>query len=192
MVGGYTQNHLDDSDKNHAAVAAMAGVLDRRCISCHGQKGMQLPHSLSDEGNISFWMPDLGDPRIRFSRHIIFNLSRPEKSLLLLAPLAQAAGGWATNAPPADPKSAKKCPAVFADMNDPDCQKLLAAMQAGKAMLDSMTRFNMPNFTPRLAYLREMKRYGILPADFDPAKQKVDVYDLDRRYWESLWYKPAR
>ncbi|MCX7006360.1 MAG: hypothetical protein NTY53_03775, partial [Kiritimatiellaeota bacterium] len=78
MIGGYSQNHLDESDKKHAAIAAMAGVLDRRCISCHGQKGMQLPHSLSDEGNISFWMPDLGDPRIRFSRHIIFNLSRPE------------------------------------------------------------------------------------------------------------------
>ena len=71
-------------------------------------------------------------------------------------------------------------------------ERVGARMIAGKAMLDSMTRFNMPNFTPRLAYLREMKRYGILPADFDPAKQKVDVYDLDRRYWESLWYQPSK
>jgi len=191
MIGGYSQNHLDESDKKHAAIAAMPGVFDRRCASCHGQKGMQLPRSLSDEGNISFWMPNLGDPRIRFSRHIVFNLTRPEKSLLLLAPLAKSAGGWAEAAAPADPKTAKICPAVFKDTNDPDYQKLLAAMQAGKAMLDTMTRFNMPNFTPRLAYLREMKRYGILPPTFDPAKDKVDVYDLDRRYWESLWHKPA-
>jgi hypothetical protein len=152
---------------------------------------MQLPRSLSDENNISFWMPSLGDPRIRFSRHIAFNLSRPEKSLMLLAPLAKAAGGWATAPPPAELKSAKICPAVFADTKDPDYQTLLAGISAGKTLLDGMTRFNMPNFIPRPAYLREMQRYGILPPDFDPAKQKVDVYDLDRRYWESLWHKPT-
>jgi mono/diheme cytochrome c family protein len=192
MIGGYAQNNLDRSDEKHAAVQAMGGIFDRRCGSCHGQKGMQLPRSLSDEGNISFWMPNLGDPRIRFSRHIVFNLSRPDKSLLLLAPLAKAAGGWAETALPADPKSAKRCPAVFKDTTDPDYVALLAAMQAGKAMLDSMTRFNMSNFTPRPAYLREMKRYGILPPDFDPAKQQVDVYDLDRRYWEALWHQPSK
>ena len=191
MIGGYTQNDLDRSDEKQAAVRAIGGVYDRRCISCHGQKGMQLPRSLSDEGNISFWMPNLGDPRIRFSRHVVFNLSRPEKSLLLLSPLAKTAGGWAETPPPTEPKSAKVCPIVFKDTKDPDYQTLLAGVQAGKTMLDSMTRFNMPNFIPRLAYLREMKRYGILPPDFDPAKQKVDVYDLDRRYWESLWYHPT-
>ena len=37
--------------------------------------------------------------------------------------------------------------------------------------------------------LREMRRYGILPANF-PADGQVDPYDLDRCYWQSLWYRP--
>ena len=48
----------------------------------------------------------------------------------------------------------------------------------------------MPGFRPRPQYLREMKHYGILPADHAD-DGPVDPYDLDRRYWESLWYRPA-
>lgn len=192
MIGGYEQNILDQSDENQAAARAASQAIERRCIQCHSQPGMQLPRSLSHEGNLSFWMPDLGDPRIRFSRHVVFNLSRPEKSLILLAPLAKSAGGLAETPPPADAKAARICPAVFADTTDPDYQVMLAGITAGKVKLEAMTRFNMTNFIPRPAYLREMKRYGILPPDFDPATQKVDVYDLDRRYWESLWYKPPK
>ena len=53
-----------------------------------------LPRSLSDERGISFWRFDIDDPRLKLSRHIVFNLTRPEKSLMLLAPLAEAAGGF--------------------------------------------------------------------------------------------------
>ena len=49
----------------------------------------------------------------------------------------------------------------------------------------------MPNFQPRPEYIREMKRFGILPESFDPAKERVDVYQLDQRYWQSLWYQPT-
>ena len=50
----------------------------------------------------------------------------------------------------------------------------------------------MPGFQPRYEYLREMKRYGVLPADFDPRNPSpVDAYDLDRRYW-ALFYPAAR
>ena len=41
-------------------------------------------------------MPDLKDRRIRRNRHIVFNLTNPEKSLMLLAPLAKSAGGHGT------------------------------------------------------------------------------------------------
>ena len=34
-----------------------------------------------------------------------------------------------------------------------------------------------------------MKRYGILPADL-PDETEIDVYAVDRKYWQSLWYKP--
>jgi len=191
MIGGYVENQMVNTDAHLPAVRAYAQALDRRCASCHSQRGRQLPHSLCDEGNISFWQPDLGDPRIKFSRHIVFNLSRPEKSLLLLAPLARAAGGWAADPPPADPKSAQRCPAVFTGAADPDYQALLALVRAGQTMLNDMTRFNLPNFRPPAPYLREMQRFGILPPDFQPAHQTVNCYDLDRRYWESLWYRPV-
>jgi hypothetical protein len=35
-----------------------------------------------------------------------------------------------------------------------------------------------------------MKVYGILPKDFDIAKDPADPYELDRKYWESFWHKP--
>jgi hypothetical protein len=35
-----------------------------------------------------------------------------------------------------------------------------------------------------------MQRFGILPADL-PAASPLDVYATDRRYWESLWYRPT-
>ena len=62
------------------------------------------------------------------SRHIVFNLSRPDKSLILLAPLATAAGGWGLCK---DPKT-KQTASVFAGTTDADYQKLLAMCTAGK------------------------------------------------------------
>ncbi len=44
-------------------------------------------------------------------------------------------------------------------------------------------------FVPRWAYLREMIRYGVLPVDVDPSAS-YDPYELDEKYWRSLWYKP--
>jgi len=35
-----------------------------------------------------------------------------------------------------------------------------------------------------------MKRYGVLPRDL-PADAPIDVYATDRRYWQSLWHRPA-
>ena len=37
-----------------------------------------------------------------------------------------------------------------------------------------------------------MKRYGILPPAFDPARDPIDVYQTDQAYWRSLWHRPAR
>jgi hypothetical protein len=144
-----------------------------------------LPRSLSDERGLSFWRFDIDDPLLKLSRHIVFNLTRPEKSLLLLAPLAEASGGLGL-CRDAGGKPAR----VFADTQDPDYAKLLAMVTAGKDNLDAIKRFDMPGFRPRPQYLREMKRYGVLPLDHaDDAP--IDPYQLDRRYWESLWYRPG-
>jgi len=50
-----------------------------------------------------------------------------------------------------------------------------------------MKRFDMPDFRPRRDWVREMKRYGILPPSFDAGQEKVDVYEVERRYWDALW-----
>ena len=42
---------------------------------------------------------------------------------------------------------------------------------------------------PAVHYVREMKKYGILPADL-PEDADIDVYATDRAYWRSLWYRP--
>jgi hypothetical protein len=124
------------------------------------------------------WMKQNADPRLQFSRHILYNLSRPEKSLQLLAPLAKAAGGYAL------------CGEVFASTQDADYRSLLAGIREAKARLDAIKRFNMPGFRPEPEYVREMKRYGILASDF-PAGGPIDVYATDRRYWRSFWPAPT-
>lgn len=58
------------------------------------------------------------------------------------------------------------------------------------AMEVADTVFHMPGFRPNRHYIREMQRYGLLPATWDPAQDLVDVYALDQAYWRSLWYKP--
>jgi hypothetical protein len=79
---------------------------------------------------------------------------------------------------------------IFKDTSAPGYQAILAGVSRDKARLDKIKRFDMPNFRPNVHYMREMKVYGILPKAFDIEKDPVDPYELDRKYWESLWYHP--
>jgi hypothetical protein len=185
MIGGYAANNLELANAGWPEAKAAGEAVQRRCAACHTGPRV-LPLHLSDERGISFWKMDIRDPRLPWSRHRVFNLTRPEKSLMLLAPLAPAAGGHGTcRAKGPDGKES----AVFADAKDPDYLKILALCAAGKRRLDGIKRFDMPGFRPPEPYLREMKRYGILPA-VPPPGQPVDPYPLDRAYWESFWYRP--
>jgi hypothetical protein len=131
------------------------------------------------------WQSDLMERSPGNSRHLVVNLSRPENSLILLAPLAEAAGGFGLCRDPAT-----RAPvAVFASTSDPDYQSLLALCGAGKLRLDQIKRFDMPDFTPPKEWVREMKRYGLLPADHQPAKP-INVYSTEQDYWRSLWHTP--
>jgi len=185
MIGGYEENQQVGTDHDWPSTRAAGQVLDTRCVACHSDKGAPpLPHSLSDERGTSFWQPKIPDRSLVTSRHLVFNLSRPEKSMILLAPLARSAGGYQLCHKPDD------AAAVFSNTSDPGYQALLAMVRAGKDHLDSITRFDMPSFKPRAAYLREMKRYGVLPAGLPP-DAKVNPYQTDQLYWESLWHHPA-
>ena len=186
MIGGYAQNTLVETDTDWPTTKAGAQAIAARCSACHPGSAPLLPKSLSDERGVSFWQPQVGDPRLPTSRHLVFNLTRPEHSLLLLAPLAPEAGGWGLCRDPKTSAPAK----VFADKSDPGYAALLAMCAAGRDRLEQIKRFDMPGFRPRVEYVREMIRYGVLPASFDPAKDPLDGYATDRAYWSSLWYRP--
>lgn len=180
---------LDRSDAEWPDMKLAMEALQRRCGRCHRDE-KTLPLSPSHVTGTGGWgsaftgappwvalTPD--DIRRRYSRHLFYNLSRPPKSLLLLAPLAKSSGGL------------EACgQAVFASTGDADYQRVLAAIQAAQRKLEEIRRFDMPEFCPRPEYVREMQRFGILPADL-PAGSPLDVYATDRRYWESLWYRAA-
>ena len=185
MIGGYAENTQVNADWDWPATKAASEVITRRCARCHEEPSRLLPKSLSDERGVSFWQPSMKDPRLNTSRHNVFNLSRPEKSLILLGPLSTNAGGWGLCL---DPKTRQPV-TVFDSTQDPDYQKLLAQCVAGKDYLDRVKRFDMPGFKPRVDWVREMKRYGILPAS-TPAEPSLDFYLTERIYWKSLWHSP--
>jgi len=147
-------------------VRSLGDVTKKRCSGCH--KG-RLP----------------GHEELRY------NLTRPEKSLILLAPLAKAAGGHGTCKTEADGGRSPKAGSTFSDRQDPDYLAILAAVEEAKRRLDEIKRFDMPGFRPDGHYVREMKRYGVLPASFNSEEDAVDVYQTDRAYWRSLWHRPV-
>ena len=191
-------------EKGWPSVSGARDAIERRCASCHkGNK--RLPRSPSDHmglrihhmpfygqeetswappwirtdnelrvGSIE-WARKYLDPRNLYSHLMLFNLSRPAKSVILLAPLAQAAGGY------------QSCGrAIFANVQDADYQRILALIQDAQAELERVTRFNMPDFQPHEHYIREMKRYGILPRDH-AFGNPIDTYQTDRLYWDSFY-----
>jgi hypothetical protein len=166
---------------------AMA-AFDKRCARCH--KG-RMPHMQRySRGGAKrtadyFW-----------DAHLAFNLSRPEKSTLLMASLSKKAGGWGLckerkkKEKPAAARPPPVSDGVFADRNDPDYKALLALVEQGKLCLEENKRWDMPGFKPHPFYVREMKRYGVLPETFDLDRDKIDVFETDRRYFESMWHHP--
>jgi hypothetical protein len=132
------------------------GALPQRCAGCHKKKNRF----------------KLGVNRV------LCNLDRPEKSLVLKAPLSREAGGLGL------------CGGNgFKNTNDPDYQKILANIRLGAKQLAERKRFDMPGFRPNKFYIREMQRFGFLPQDLGPS-DPVDPYATDEAYWQSFWWKP--
>ncbi|MCR4415504.1 MAG: hypothetical protein NUV77_24095 [Thermoguttaceae bacterium] len=171
-----------------------ADVLRRRCGTCHAlgkpsdERGRPLPFQPNIARNHRGVNRPTGvyervvlenDPIAKFSANILLNFTRPAKSSLLLGPLAKEAGGYGS------------CGRVFTTTDDPDYRRLLASIEQGKSDLDSVPRYATPGFRPNRQYVREMKRYGILPASFDPQRDPIDVFQADQAYWRSFWHEPA-
>jgi hypothetical protein len=148
-----------------------ADILARRCAACHPGRD-----------------PKTRKGGFKIDDDLLVNLTRPAKSLVLLAPLAKEAGGLGL----CSLKSLRGAvaPPLFASAADPDYQKLLADIEKGREQLETVKRFDMPGFRPNEHYVREMKHYGILPADL-PWSDLPDVYSIDAKYWKSFWYVPS-
>ena len=167
--------------------------IKQRCGQCHAvgepknETGRAIPFNPITGNNprglkraIGYWERVVieNDPQTKYSPHILINLTRPELSPLLLGPLAKSAGGW------------ESCGPVFANTEDPDYQHILASLRHGKAIADARPRYGTPGFQPNRQYIREMKRYGVLAADYDPRNGPLDFFQIDQDYWKTYWYTP--
>ena len=193
-IGWMNQNGLVNNISDLASVPVARQAIERRCSGCH-QDGLAVPKSPVDTLGVATYGPgysgyaenDFRKPALStYSRFRVFNLSRPENSLMLLAPLSKAAGGLGLCAV----KPGRDTGMLFTDTKDVDYQAILAGIRDTGKRLDEITRYDRPGFIPNEHWLREMKRFGILPADLDPKVTPVDPYKTDKKYWESLWYKP--
>ncbi len=168
-------------------------TIERRCGSCH--QSTEPPYRNPKKGAINYQFgnrgpvqPLLSDPYdIILIRHLAYfqlgeaplhqalcNLDRPNKSLLLRAPLGKQAGGF------------ELCgKAVFEDTSDPDYREILAAIGDASGRLAKGKRFDMPGFRPNRFYLREMQHFGVLPKQLSDATS-LNTYTIDRAYWDSI------
>jgi hypothetical protein len=145
--------------------------VSQRCGSCH----VKQRYDEQQKKNV---------PVVRFGRSTsthagtTYNISRPEKSFILLAPLAKEAGGLGL------------CSEIsFKDTSDPLYRSILASIQVAHQQLMEGKRFDMPGFRPNEHYIREMQRFGFIPKDLGP-DDPIDVYAVDRAYWDSFEYQP--
>ena len=191
-AGTYAALRNTEDQKRQGVPYAALGtpVVRQTCRRCHGRDktAPPLPSTLSQEERRALVRERalapheriVRDEDYRFSPHVLLNVSRPECSPLLLGPLPEAAGGWGT------------CAYQYSGVNDPNYQQLLTVMRERKRLFDAVPRFGMADFQPNAQYVREMKRFGVLPASFDPAHDAIDIFETDERYWQLFWYRPRR
>jgi hypothetical protein len=171
-------------------------LFKRRCFECHKNtaernvSGFPFDWNLrrTKEGKL-LGRPTGSHERIVFTNDVarlfdaalLVNYTQPECSSILLAPLAKEAGGYG------------RCGrAVFKDKKDPDFKKLLASIQSGKALYEARPPWGTPGWRPNPQYVREMKRFGLLPDAFDLGKEQLDPFAMDQAYWRSLWPQPTK
>jgi hypothetical protein len=189
-----TYGGLRNQTQQNIKVGVFAGqagaVLSQRCYTCHQPEGKGPQHRLVEafdwDQRRKLVQGPTGqherlvlkdDPARYFAWDVIINATRPNQSAVLLAPLTKEAGGWGI------------CPDVFKSKEDPDYQRMSRAASNWQAAWQTSRAFGSPGFQVNPQYIREMKRFGILPEDI--SADQVDPYATDQRYWAMFHYRPA-
>ena len=180
---GFMREYFDNKTFDRAAGMsaereAINSVVRERCIKCHSA-GNSRPFAFSFEYG-GFRAPDgKGGFKLSGSRGIsLYNLTRPEKSLVLLLPLSKSAGGLA------DSSDKSSHPEVFKDKSDAGYAKMLSAVSAVADYLKKTSPFHTsPDFRPSRAYIRQMQACGILPKDWKD-ETHLDPMSIDERYFK--------
>jgi hypothetical protein len=170
---------------------AAGHVIKKRCASCHknepDRNTMRIPFDSALRRNVESKKLNRNtgkyerlvfenDPIRLFFWPLMVNFDNPELSTILRAPLAAEAGGL-------------ECcgVAVFKSRQDPDYQKILQRIVEAGRVLDEKPIWGKEGWEPNHQYIREMKRYGILPDGFDINKNPFDPFAVDQAYWRSFW-----
>ncbi|MDR2642521.1 MAG: hypothetical protein LBC74_06985 [Planctomycetaceae bacterium] len=108
----------------------------------------------------------------------VVNISNPDKSFLLRAPLAKEAGGLGICSK-----------IVFENKDDPLYGEILRSLNRTRKQLESGKRFDMPGFRPNNDYIREMQKYGFVRKNLRE-DETFDYYSTERAYFDSWYYDP--
>ena len=186
---GGLRNQKQQNTKVGVFTSRAGGVLRKRCFSCHNPDGKGPQNRLVDPFEVEERKKLVKHPTGRYERivfeddparyyswHVLLNATRPDKSAVLLAPLAKEAGGWGI------------CPNVFKSKNNPDYKIMRTAMTNWQAEWRKSRVFGSPTFQVNRQYIREMVRFGILPKNV--SARDIDPYQTDQRYWEMFHYTP--
>jgi len=160
-------------------------ILDRHCVRCHGAE--RADGGLRLDG--SHGVPSHGLGRVLTS---YVSLVRQ------LGEVVDGRNAHGNRAPRAIGSSASKLMTRI-DGSHYDVHVSPEETRLIRLWLDSGAAANgtyavMDGGTPKKPspnYIREMKRYGILPPDFDLATNPIDAYATDEAYWRSFWYRPS-
>jgi hypothetical protein len=162
----------------------MQPILDKYCVRCHGPERADAELVLSGDRGV----PSHGAGRVLTSY------------VALVRRLGEVVDGRNAhgNRAPRTIGSGGSQLISRIDGSHYDVQVTPAEAQLVRLWLDSGAVANgtyavMDGGTPERPspnYLREMKRYGILPPELDPATDPFDAYAADQAYWRTFWYQP--
>lgn len=146
-------------------------TLEKRCDTCHQSKRSR-----------NHWLE--GENRQVAYR---FNMTHPDKSLVLLAPLAKSAGGLELcKKDKKDPADAPESP-IFETKDDPD-YKVLQDLVGVVVEQQGHPRWFHDDHVPVDWYIREMKRFGAIPEDYEHSgPNALSGYEIDERYFNILY-----